>query len=308
MKITIIGAGGVGGYFGVRWVQAGHDVRFLARGAHLDAMRSRGLSIESPNGDALVRVNASADPDGLEPADLVVVATKTWQLPSVLGAVEAAAGPGTVVLGLQNGVEAADVLATAVGADRVLAGTCRIFSYLAEPGLIRHVGIDPTITFGEVDGGVSERARALEEGLRGAPGVRVDASADIQADLWRKFLFFAPTSGLGSATRAPAGVLRTVPEVRALLEAGVREVRDVAVAGGVLLDEDAVAKALAFIDRLPPEARSSMQRDFEAGRRSELEAICGAVVRLGLRFGVATPVHGFLYATLLPQELAARGE
>ncbi len=308
MKIAIIGAGGVGGYFAARWSQAGHDVQLLARGAHLNAIRARGLRVESPAGNAQVNVNTTSDAGELAPADLVVVATKTWQLPSILPAVEAATGPDAVAVGLQNGVEAADVLAEAVGRERVLAGTCRIFSYVAEPGLIRHVGVDPSITFGELGGGLSDRARAIEDSLKDTAGVSIRASADIQADLWRKFLFFAPTSGWGSVTRAPAGAIRTVPEVRTVLEAGVREVRDVAVGLGIRLEEDAVERALAFIDRLPPEARSSMHRDFEAGRRTELEAICGAVVRLGRKAGVDTPVHGFLYAALLPLELAAHGE
>ena len=160
MKIAIIGAGGVGGYFGGRWADAGHDVHFLARGLHLDVLRRRGLRIESPQGDLHIVVPATDSAAEIGVADLVLVATKTWQIPAALEPLRSLVGPETLVLGLQNGVEAHEVLSEAVGPERVLGGTCRIISYVAEPGVIKHVGIDPTVTFGEVAGGnLSPEAR-----------------------------------------------------------------------------------------------------------------------------------------------------
>jgi len=308
VKIGIIGAGGVGGYFGGRWAEAGHEVHFLARGPHLDAMRRTGLRIESPAGDAEIPVTATGTPEDIGPADLVVVCTKTWQLPAALEATTAMMGPGTVVFGLQNGVEAASELAATVGADHVLGGTCRIISYVAEPGVIRHVGIDPTVTFGEVTGGLTERVQRIADDLRGAVGAAIVASADIQVDLWKKFLFFAPVSALGSVTQVPIGAFRSVPEVRSILEEAIAEVLAVGRAQGVALTSEDADRAGAFIDTLPADGTSSMQRDFAEGRRTELEALSGALVRLGADVGVPTPAHSFLYGALLPLELKARGE
>ena len=307
MKVAIIGAGGAGGYFGGRWAEAGHDVHVFARGDHLTAIRAHGLRIESPMGNASVNVSATNDAADIGPADVVVVATKTWQLIEVLDAVRSTVGPESTVFGLQNGVEAGEVLSQAVGSEAVMGGTCRIISYVAVPGVIRHVGIDPTITFGELGGGLSARARAIAEALDAAPGLTVEPSEDILADLWRKFLFFAPVSALGSVTQVPIGVFRSVPELRPMLEAAIGEVFDVATALGISLDRDDVVRSRDFIDSLPAGGTSSMQRDFRDGRRTELDALSGALVRLGKKTGVPVPVHEFLYAVLLPRERIASG-
>jgi len=307
VRVAVVGAGGLGGYFGGRWAAAGLDVVFLARGAQLAALRARELRIASPLGDVALRVRAEDRAAAIGEVDLVLVATKTWQLAEAAAGLAPLLGGGTAVVGVQNGVEASAVLSAAVGAERVLAGTCRIISYLAAPGEIRHVGVQPTLTFGELSGGASERCERIRDALARGGGMTVRLADDIEAEIWRKFLFFAPVSGIGAVTQAPVGVWRRIDEVRERLVAAMEEVRAVAAARGVTLPEDLVSESLDFLDRLPPEGTSSLQRDVRDGRRTELEALCGAMVRLGREHGVATPVHAAVYAFLLPRELHAQG-
>jgi 2-dehydropantoate 2-reductase len=217
------------------------------------------------------------------------------------------AGPDTFAVPLQNGVDAAAQLAAALGREAVLGGLCQIVSYLVGPGHIRHAGLDPYIAFGELDNRPSQRAESLRAAFERA-GVKVEIPTDIQAAVWDKFLFISAFSGVGAVTRAPAGVMRSLPETRQLLEQAMEEVIAVAQAHHVNLAAEHVARKLNFIDNLPEDATASMQRDIIAGRPSELAAQNGAVVRLGLERGVETPVHAFLYHSLLPQELRARGE
>jgi 2-dehydropantoate 2-reductase len=211
------------------------------------------------------------------------------------------------VFGLQNGVEAADVLSTFVPPSRVLGGTCQIISFVEAPGVIRHLGIDPTLTIGERSGGEPVPIESVAEALGKAQGLTIDVADDIGLALWRKFLFFAPVSGLGSVTQAPMGVFRSLPEPRALLVRAVEEVFELAKAKGVGLPADSVERTLQFIDRLPADGTSSLQRDFRDGVRTELEALSGAVVRQAAQAGIETPVHTFFYSALLPLELKARG-
>jgi 2-dehydropantoate 2-reductase len=211
------------------------------------------------------------------------------------------------VLTLQNGVEAPDELARVCGRERVLAGVCRLMSYVAEPGVIRHAGVTPRVEFGEWAGGASSRADALRAALDGCAGVAASLSPDIAMALWEKFLFIAPFSAVGAATRKPAGAWRHVAETRSLLAAAMHEVVDLARARGVNVAREAVDRTLAFTDKLPEDATASMQRDLLEGRPSELEAQTGAIVRLGRDSGVATPANAFLYAVLLPAERLARG-
>ena len=303
----MIGAGGVGAYFGGRWAQAGHDVTFVARGAQGEALRSEGLEIRSPLGQTRVTsFHVTDDPREIGAADVVLVATKTWQLDAASRFQPDIMDPDGVVFGVQNGVEAAEVLARHHPRERVLGGTCRIISMVREPGVVEHLGVPPEITVGEVDGGASARVEALAAALDVGQVLTVRASDDIRRDLWRKFLFFASVSGLGSVARAPIGTLRAEPATRAVLHAAVREVHAVGVALGVHLDADDPERAVAFLNSVPAEGTSSMQRDVEEGRPTELEALSGAVVRLGREVGVPTPVHDVLYAALLPADRAAR--
>ena len=310
MRIAIFGAGAVGGYFGGRLAEAGaHEVVFIARGAHLDAIRQKGLRLESLKGDATVRPAVATD-DPSEPGhvDVVLVGVKAWQVPEAARAKRPLIGAETLVAPLQNGVEAAAELAVGVGPGRVVGGMCRMFSALVEPGLVRHSGNEPYLAIGELDNKRTERIQRLQEALDVSPGYEVEIVPDILAAIWEKFLFVTPVGEVGAVTGAPLGVVRSVPETRRILEQAMEEVEAVARARGVRLGSDAVTRAMAYAEASPAGAISSMQRDLLAGRRSELEAQTGAVVRLGRESGVPTPLHEALYASLLPAELRARGD
>jgi 2-dehydropantoate 2-reductase len=309
MRIGIFGSGGVGGYFGGRLAEAGEDVRFVARGAHLAAMRERGLRVTSLAGDFLVHpVRVSDDPRALGEVDVVLVAVKAWQVSEAAEALGPMLGRATFVVPLQNGIEAPDILAATLGQDRVLGGLCRIIAWAEEPGHIRHAGVAPSVTFGELDSTGSPRAEALRAAFARARGVRAEIAPDVRAAMWEKFLFIAATSGVGALTRAPVGIIRSQPETRALLTQALAEIHAVALAQGIALPADAVETTLTFVDALPADGTMSMQRDVIEGRPSELEAQIGAVVRLGEASGVPVPLHRTIYAALLPLERRARGE
>jgi 2-dehydropantoate 2-reductase len=209
---------------------------------------------------------------------------------------------------LQNGVDAPGELAAVVGAAHVLGGLCGMMAFIARPGHIRHTGIDPFITFGELDNRRTERVEQLRQAFLRAKGVIVDVPANIQAAMWQKFMLIATWSGLGAITRAPIGVVRTLPETRQLLEQSLREIHHVAVGQKIALPVAAIGQTLAFFDNAPAHGTASMQRDIMAGRPSELASQNGAVVRLGQAAGVPTPLHTFIYHSLLPTELRARGQ
>jgi 2-dehydropantoate 2-reductase len=308
LRIAIFGTGGAGGYFGARLARAGEDVVFIARGEHLRAIRERGLRVETDEGDVLVQpARATDDPARAGEVDVVVVGVKTWQLEDAAHSMRPMMGAGTFAVPLQNGVEAASLLASVLGPQRVLDGLCGTISWVAGPGHIRSIGQINFVRFGEPDNRPSERAESLRA-VFGRAGVKAEIPSDIRRAVWEKFLFVTPYGGVGAATRAPAGVLRTVPETRRLLEGSVAEVSAVGRAKGVHLPEGLVAKSMAMVDSLAPDATTSLQRDIAAGRPSELDAWTGAVVRLGREAGVATPLNGCIHACLLPLERRARGE
>lgn len=308
MRIAVFGAGAVGGYFGARLAQAGEEVIFIARGGHLEAIRQNGLFVESPLGDFHIHPAQATDrPEEVGPVDVVLVGVKAWQVPEVAPKMGPLLGPETFIIPLENGVEAADQLAAVWGRERVLGGLCRIISTVAAPGRIRHGGMEPYVAFGELDNRPSPRAERLRAAFERA-GVRAEIPSDISVALWEKFLFIAPFAGLGAVTRAPVGVLRSVPQLRRMLEDAIGEAFAVGRARSVRLPDDAPARTLALIDGMPPEGTTSMQRDIAAGRPSELDYLVGAVVRLGEASGVATPLHAFMYYALWPQERRARGE
>ncbi len=306
MRIAVFGTGGAGGYFGARLWAAGEDVAFVARGAHLDAIRAQGLRVESILGDVHVQpARASDRAEDIGPVDWVLCGVKAWQVGAAAEAMRPLMGAGTAVLPLQNGVEATDELARVLGSAHVVGGAAWIASQVAAPGLIRHAAVEPRVTLGELDGSASPRVQALHAALVRA-GVRAEVAADIQAVLWAKMAFIAAVSGVGAVARVPIGETRAVPETRALLVAALDEAAAVARARGVAIAPDQTEKTLAYIDGLPVHTTASMQRDIEAGRPSELEAQNGALVRLGRAAGVPTPTHAFLYAALLPLERRAR--
>jgi len=307
MRIAVVGAGGVGGYFGGRLAQAGEDIIFIARGEHLKAMQASGLRVDSFLGNFVIQpVRATNDPRQVGLVDMVLVAVKAWQVPEVAPALMPMIGEETGVIYLGNGVEAPAQLTHVLGAWPVLGGLTRISAAIAGPGLVKHLGIEPFIAFGELDGQPSARVEALRLAFERAQ-VKVSVPADIQAAMWEKFIFIAAISGVGAVTRLPAGDFRRVPESRQLLEAAIDEVVALARRRKINLPEDIAQRTLAVIDGLAPTVTASMQRDIMEGRPSELGAQNGAVVRMGLESGVPTPVHAFIYAGLLPQELKARG-
>ncbi|HEY3275223.1 MAG TPA: 2-dehydropantoate 2-reductase [Syntrophorhabdaceae bacterium] len=307
MRIAIFGTGGCGGYFGAQLARSGEDVVFIARGAHLCAIQSQGLRVETPKGDIHVHaVLATDDPARVGIADVVILGVKTWQVTEAARAMAPMIGPDTYVVPLQNGVEAASQLADVLGADHVLNGLCGTMSQIIAPGHIRSMGEAHFIKFAEMDKGSSPRAEKLRQAFEKA-GVKVEIPPDIEVSLWEKFLFVVSFGGVGSVTRAPIGVLRTLPGTRRLLAQCLHEIVAVAQARQVALSAENVEKAMAFLDSLAPGGTTSMQRDIAEGKPSELDAWNGAVVRLGREAGIPTPLHEFLYDSLLPLELRARG-
>ena len=298
----------MGGYFGGRLAKAGNDVVFVARGGMLEALRKSGLRVESPLGDVVLpQVNATADPAGVGQVDAVFVTTKAWQVADAAPQIRSMLAPETMVVPLQNGVEAYDQLSAALDPQHVLGGMCHIIAMVAAPGVIRHLGMDPLITIGEWNNARTARLARLVDCLTTA-GLKVRIPENIQVALWEKFEFIASFGGVGGVTRAPIGVIRSLPESRSLLERAMQEIVGLAHACGIPVPEQSVANTLQFVDSLPPEGTASMQRDLAAGRPSELEAQSGAVVRLGRARGFSTPIHAFIYQALLPGELRARGE
>jgi len=309
LRFAIIGVGGVGGYFGARLAEAGHDVVFIARGAHREAIEREGLQVHSPRGDVLVRpARVTDDPSQVGPVDCVMLGVKTWQVAEAARSATPLVGPSTLVLSLQNGVEAPDHVARALGRKPAIGGVAKIISYVSAPGHVVHAGADPSLTIGELGGGVSERVQALSAAFDGAKAASVSVSHDILRSLWEKFVFIAAWAGVGALTRAPLGVVRSLPESRRLIEAGITEIEQVARARGIRLAENIGATTLELIDSLPAEGTASLQRDIAAGRPSELDDLTGAVVRLGAEAGVATPVSAFIHAALTPLERRARGQ
>lgn len=308
MRIAIYGTGGAGGYFGACLARAGEDVVFFARGEHLRAIRERGLRVEAPDEEILVHpARAEDDPALVGAVDVVIFGVKTWQLPAAARAVAPMIGPDTFAVPLQNGVEAPAELAAVLGEERVLGGLCGTISRVVEPGLIRSVGTVNFVKFGELDGRPSERAERLRRAFEDA-GVRAEIPPNVHAAMWEKFLFVAPYGGVGAVTRAPVGVIRALPETRRMLEASMREIFEIARARRIELADDVVEQSMALVDAIAPDATTSLQRDITSGRPSELEAWSGAAVRLGREAGVAAPLNGFLYHSLLPLERRARGE
>jgi 2-dehydropantoate 2-reductase len=306
MSIAIFGVGGAGGYFGARLVQAGHDVVFIARGAHLQAIRDHGLVVATDSGEIVARPRlATDDPREAGTVRVAVLGVKSWQVEEAARALGPMVGRETIVVPLQNGVECAERLVSVLGAGRVLGGLCGTISRLDGPGRVRSIGATNFIRFGELDGRVRARTRRLRQAFLDA-GVSAEIPPSIHVSLWQKFLFVVPVGSVGAYAGADLGTMRAIPALRSMLEAAMREVEALAHARGIALPAGAVDNALAFVDGLDPGGTSSLQRDLAAGRPSELDDWTGAVVRLGRQSGVATPIHASIYAKLAPLEAAAR--
>jgi 2-dehydropantoate 2-reductase len=304
MRIGIVGAGGVGGLIAGLLSRAGHEVALVARGQALEAIRARGLRIDSPHGVFTARVEAARAED-LRPVDAMLLAVKTWQVPELAATLGPSLRPGGFVVPLQNGVDAPRQCAEALGDARVIGGICHVLAWITEPGAVKHVGEGPLVTLGAWRSPLGGRIDPLREALEEASvGVRV--ADDYAAALWQKFLFIASFGGVGAITRTTAGILRSIPETRQMLVGAFEEVRAIGLASGVAASPRAVEKALALVDSLPAEATASLARDIVAGRPSEIEALSGAVARIGGERGVPVPIHRAIHASLLPRERAAR--
>jgi 2-dehydropantoate 2-reductase len=300
MKIAMMGSGGVGGYFGGRLAAKGYDVAFIARGAHLAAMRESGLVIESGFAPTHVKtVRATAEPAEIGPVDIVVVGVKLWATEETARAIKPLIGPDTAVISLQNGVDSEDTMAAAFGASHVMGGVAYIGTKIARPGVIAHTGTMQRLVFGELDGTRSPRAEALLAACLDA-GITAEISPDIVKTIWQKFVFLVGLSGSTALTRSPLGSVRGDPDTRALLHNLMREVVAVGRAKGVALDADFADQQLVFADGLPATMTASMHHDLDAGNRLELPWLAGAVVRLGKALGVATPYNETVLAGLKP--------
>ncbi|MDJ0947309.1 MAG: 2-dehydropantoate 2-reductase [Alphaproteobacteria bacterium] len=303
-RFAIMGSGGVGGYFGAVLARAGYETSFIARGAHLEAMRTSGLRVEGPDGAFTVApIVATDDPQAVGPVDFVLVAVKHWDLESAGTACRPLVGPDTTLISLMNGVESAEVLET-LFADQVLGGVAEISSTIAAPGQITRLSPFARIRFGELDGARTARADRLEAALSEA-GVESEHSAHIRRAIWEKFVFLVGLSALTAVTRCPIGVVRADADLRELLQQVMAEARDVGVAAEVDLGDDLLSKLMAFVDDLPEGMRASMAVDLEQGRRLELPWLSGAVVRLGRSLEIATPANAFVCAALKPHQMGA---
>jgi 2-dehydropantoate 2-reductase len=300
VKIAIYGTGGVGGYFGGLLALEGHDVHFIARGAHLEAIQRQGLQIHSEYGDFHIQpVMATDSPNQIGIVDYVILAVKHFQLPDILPELTSLIGSETTVVPLLNGVDAHEHLITAIGRAHVIGGSCSVVSMIEAPGVIRQTGKLRRIVLGELDRVQSERVEKIVNAWAESD-VDVQQAKDIFAALWNKFLFIASLGGVGSLTRATVGEIRSNPETKQLLGNAMREVEHLAQQLGIALPPDAVQTAMSLVENLDPSATSSMQRDVEAGKPFELEAFSGTIVRLGRQASIATPVHESIYALLLP--------
>ncbi len=307
MRIAVMGTGGVGGYFGARLAQGGHEVAFIARGRHLAALSGRGLTIRSALGDMhLPKPVVTDDPATLSPADIVLFAVKLWDTEAAAEAIRPLVADGGVVVPFQNGVASIERIGAIVGAARVIGGVAQIAATIAEPGVIAHTGTMARLRFGAVLPDQRPAAEALLAACRGA-GIDAELVSDIRRALWEKFVFLAAFSGLTSVARQPIGMVRADPELRATLEAAMREAWAVGRAQGVALADDFVAQQMRFTDGLPPEMRSSMLNDLLAGNRLEAPWLAGAVAGMAAAAGIAAPVNATLYAALKPYCAGAAG-
>jgi len=298
MRIAVMGAGGVGGYFGARLAQAGHEVAFVARGRQLEALRAHGLRMQSSLGDAhLPDVRVTDEPTGIGTVDLVLFSVKLWDTLAAAKAVKPLLGEKTAVVSFQNGVVKDDILRQTVGAKHVIGGVCYIAATIAEPGLVRHSGTLQKLVFGEYDGSLSPRVRQFRDACANS-GIDAEISDRIEQTIWEKFVFLVGLSGTTSLARSPIGPIRRHPRSRAFLHDVMKEVVQVARAQGVQLAADYADERLAFTDQVPADMTSSMHHDLERGNRLEVAWLSGDVVDRGARLGVATPCNRAIFDIL----------
>ena len=298
MKIAVIGVGGVGGYFGGRLAQAGADVTFIARGSHLAAMQERGLTLESPNGDAHIQpIKAVLDAGEVGAVEAIIFAVKMRDTLAAAAAIEPLVRRGVSVFTFQNGIESAEQIGKIVGEKNVIPGTAMIAATIKQPAVISQTGTIARLTFGEPSGRASPRTDKFFALCKNA---RIDAvlSDRIEWEVWNKFVHLSSFAGLTSLTRGPIGPVLASPEARSLLEQALSEATQVASAYGIEFSADSVSERLRFLQGLPPETTSSMSKDLIAGRPLEIHGLSGVIVRFGAANGVPTPIHRFIAGVL----------
>ena len=299
MKIAVMGAGGIGGCYGGLLAQAGNDVTLIARGAHLAAIKEKGLQLIQPEGDFTVAVAATDDPSQVGSVDLVIFSVKAHQNSKAVPLIEPLIGEDTTILTIQNGVESADELGQDYGAERVLPGSAYLLSNITSPGVIKQLSLVPRVAFGESNGDRSQRAVAIRDSFCEA-NIEAELSDDISKALWSKLLYNSPANAMASAARLSPRDLIEYPNGAAMFRSAIQEVANVGTAYGIPFGQDDVQGAMDLITARPMGARGSMQADLEAGRPLELEAIVGSVSRIGRKVNVPTPIFDMLYALLLP--------
>ncbi len=300
MKVAIVGTGGVGGYFGGHMARTGTDVRFLARGAHLKALKADGLTVHSDVAPIEgLKIQVTDDPEEIGTVDTVLLAVKLADTEGAIAQMAPLVGPRTVVASLQNGIDAVERMSAAFGRERVLGGVCHIAIAIERPGVLRHTGTMARITLGELDGARTGRLTALVDACTRA-GLNIIESPDITRVIWDKFVFLSSMSGITALARSAIGPIRDDPDGRLFIERALGESTAVARAHGVALADDHAQKAVAFMMQLPATMKASMLHDLERGAKLELPWLSGAVVRLGRKLGVPVPTHETIVAALKP--------
>ena len=302
MRISFVGAGGVGGYYGAMLARAGHDVSFIARGRHLDAIKERGLRIVGPLGDFRVETPATSNPAEIGPVDYVIFTVKTYDNKTAIPLIKPLVGPGTTVLTLQNGVDSAEEIASAIGEKQVIGGATYVATAIESPGVIRQTGTHRRVVLGEYFNPrrqPSERVQALAEAMTVAD-IHAEPVADAGHAVWEKFTYLAPFAAFTGAARLPIGPLWAEQESQQVFLDAVMEVASVAKAHGAQMPADHRDRVFEYATKLPPSTRSSLLIDLSQGKPIEVEALQGSVVRRGARVGVPTPIMAALYAVLRP--------
>lgn len=299
MKIAVMGAGAIGGYFGGRLAVANNDVTLIARGAHLAAMQQKGLQVRSPLGDFTVKpVQATDDPADVGPVDVVLFMVKLYDTKTAAQQIKPLVGPETIVISFQNGIDAREMLSAAIGAQHVLGGVVLCPASVPEPGVISHNGKMAKLIFGEFDNPSSQHTEALRVALSAA-GIESDVVQDIEVQLWSKFALIASMSAVNCLMRLSLGAALADDDGRLLLTDALREVVAVAAARGVMLPKNIIEGQMAFFEAIP-NAKASMLQDLERGKRLEVHYLSGAVARLGAEVGVQTPIHRTAFVALKP--------
>lgn len=299
MRIAVMAAGAVGGYFGARMAAAGHDVFFIARGAHRDAMVASGLNVESAHGNLhLPKPNVTDDPKTVGPVDIVLFAVKLWDTEKAAEQAKPLVGPNTRVITLQNGVDSVERVAPIIGTDQTIGGVTYVVSVIERPGVIKQTGPFQTIICGTRDGRPDATLTAFAE-AGNASGFLVKVSDNIERDRWQKFIFLTGTSGVTAVTRLSMGPILADPDTRALFRSIMSETLSVGRAKGVALDPGFADERMDFADKnLTPTMKASMANDLDRGNRLELDWLAGLVSRLGKQLNVPTPVNDTIYAAL----------